>query len=318
MPRTQHVSAAGQHLWSSVGMALSEGDSLRGPPIAVSDGAGGAFVTWSDIPVLISGATGIVVQHLASNGSVAPGWPAAGLLIKQDAAIQSSQKTLRRRRGRCDRGLAGGPQQWFAQRLTAAGVRLWSPATGKDLGITNVISSWTFAGDGAGGLLAAVQDLDLITFENKVIDSVSTAPGTGVGPHRRRRASSPGGSSVTVAARRPGAARSSRGPTRREFFRAATGRDRRGHTGWPVDGAQVSDARGPGIVAADGTGGAYFAWLRFSGWARSSMWCRSTSPATERGRLAGRFRALWWHRACRAQLGQRPSAMVRAVRSLPG
>jgi hypothetical protein len=65
------------------GHGASEGDSLRGEPVAVSDGAGGAFVTWSDNPLLNPDAPGIVVQHLESSGLIASGWPLAGLLISK-------------------------------------------------------------------------------------------------------------------------------------------------------------------------------------------------------------------------------------------
>ena len=262
MPRAQHLNAAGQHLWSSAGMALSEGDSLRGEPVAVSDGAGGAFVTWSNNPLLNPDAPGIVVQHLESSGLIASGWPLAGLLIKQDAAIQPFLKLFGDGSGGAIVVWPETSQEWFAQRVTAAGVRLWSPGTGKDLG---VMGSWTHAGDGAGGLLAATNDLSP-SFEYEVIAQRFDGSGaqawgpTGVVVH-----STPTGlGDATVAADGSGGAivawAASGGSFAQRLDAAGTVA-----LDWPADGAQITDVRGPGVVAADGTGGAFFTWSRFSG-----------------------------------------------------
>lgn len=263
MPRAQHLSPAGQHLWSSVGMALSEGDSLRGTPFAVSDGAGGAFVTWSNDPRLYPGEPGVVLQHLASDGAIESGWPVAGLLIKQDAAIQGSAELF-------DDGAGGAivvwPEasgSWFAQRVTAAGVRLWSPPTGMDFG---VMGSWTFAGDGAGGLLAAMIDLSAIPYEYKVIAQRFDGSGAPAwGPTGVVVRSSPTGlGNASVAADGSGGAivgwAASGGSFAQRLDAAGTVAP-----GWPVDGAQFTDASGPGVMAADGSGGAFFAWSKGSG-----------------------------------------------------
>jgi hypothetical protein len=262
MPRAQHVSALGQHLWASAGTALSEGDSLRGAPMAVSDGAGGAFVAWSDNTQLISG-LGVVVQHVESNGAISSGWPAAGLLIKQDDQNPDLHALFS--------DGAGGAivawfenSGWFAQRLSATGSRLWSPPSGAELGL---FPDWGLAGDGAGGLLAASVQLgpssDYEVRAQRFDGAGAPAWGpTGVVVHSAstsldRAVVAPDGSGGAIVAWADGATGAS----------FAQRMDASGvlAPGWPAGGAQIFDSGEPGTIVGDGSGGAFFARVFFFG-----------------------------------------------------
>jgi hypothetical protein len=265
-------------------VALSEGDSLRTSPITISDGAGGAFVTWSDNAGPSFVVSGVVVQHLASNGSITSGWPAAGLLIKQDASVLPSPELFGDGAGGAIVVWLETSAEWFAQRLTAAGVRLWSPPTGKDLGVSG---EWRFAGDGAGGLLATVTGSTAgFDSSNVIAQRFDNSGEQAWSPAGELVRSAPGQmSNVAVVADGSGGAivAWADGPTGSSFAQRldATGAVA---PGWPADGAQVADSQGPGVVAADGAGGAFFAWLRFSGTGSLFDARAQHPPATEPGR----------------------------------
>src|SRR5262245_19895979 len=71
------IAAPAAASWdSSMGNLVAPANAARMPQLAVSDGAGGAFV-------VLGGATGaaqvgLFVQHLMADGTRAPGWPGAG------------------------------------------------------------------------------------------------------------------------------------------------------------------------------------------------------------------------------------------------
>src|SRR5262249_6044043 len=52
---------------------------------SIPDGAGGALIAWFENR---SGSQDIFVQHLTATGAVAPGWPAAGVLVCGAAGLQ--------------------------------------------------------------------------------------------------------------------------------------------------------------------------------------------------------------------------------------
>src|SRR5262249_54254277 len=83
-PRAQRLSGSGALQWGPLGVPVVT------PPISIDemrvapDGAGGAFVVWTDQrndPDL-----SVVATHLAADGSPAPGWPAAGRVLRPSAS----------------------------------------------------------------------------------------------------------------------------------------------------------------------------------------------------------------------------------------
>src|SRR5262245_26143967 len=79
-PRAQRLSGDGTLQWGPQGVAVVT------PPIATyemqtaADGAGGVFAVWTDLRNDPDRA--VAAMHLAADGSPAPGWPAAGSVIR--------------------------------------------------------------------------------------------------------------------------------------------------------------------------------------------------------------------------------------------
>jgi hypothetical protein len=72
----QHVSGSGtvDPLWPVDGRRLSDAGVIEGRAIAVSDGEGGAVVSWQAFTVHINQ----FAQHIRGNGVLDPAWPAGG------------------------------------------------------------------------------------------------------------------------------------------------------------------------------------------------------------------------------------------------
>lgn len=77
--------------WPSEGRLVRAGSGLPSAPAIVADGAGGAYVLWSELVTLtdLSQAFQPRLVRLQPDGSPVPGWPAAGLpvLVGVDAAL---------------------------------------------------------------------------------------------------------------------------------------------------------------------------------------------------------------------------------------
>jgi hypothetical protein len=120
----QHVLASGamDGAWPGGGLAVctAAGDQLN--PTIVSDGSGGAIITWHDDR---SGINHIYAQHALATGSVDPAWPAGGLTVCAAAVDQQFPAIV-------SDGLHGAIITWqdfrsgthtniYAQRALAAG-----------------------------------------------------------------------------------------------------------------------------------------------------------------------------------------------------
>lgn len=78
----QHVLASGSvdPRWPVDGLAVVTAPGLQDFPEIVSDGAGGAFVSWDDQRDLASGFD-VYAQHVLDSGLVDPAWPANGRAV---------------------------------------------------------------------------------------------------------------------------------------------------------------------------------------------------------------------------------------------
>lgn len=74
-------------VWPRDGVAVSPTDSPQIKPRIVTDGAGGAIVVWMDARLGLPLAR---AQRLDSGGSIAPGWPSAGLVLPARLSPQSN------------------------------------------------------------------------------------------------------------------------------------------------------------------------------------------------------------------------------------
>ncbi len=64
----QRISAGGTVQWTADGIAISTAAGYQGPPAIVSDGSGGAIITWEDLR--IEGNKNIYAQRVYSNGNL--------------------------------------------------------------------------------------------------------------------------------------------------------------------------------------------------------------------------------------------------------
>jgi FlgD Ig-like domain len=122
----QRVSAAGLPMWTANGVAICVAASDQTLPTIVSDGAGGAVITWQD---LRSGNRDIYAQRVNAAGVTQ--WTANGVALCTAVNDQQYPNIT-------SDGAAGAIVTWFdarggatndiyAQRISAAGVALWTP-----------------------------------------------------------------------------------------------------------------------------------------------------------------------------------------------
>lgn len=156
----QRVSASGTPQWTADGVALCTATNDQNNPTVVSDGSGGAIITWYDRR---SGDFDIYAQRVNSAG--VPQWTADGVALCAAAKIQEFPAIA-------SDGAGGAIVTWqdfrngtasyfnydiFAQRVNAAGAPQWT-ADGVAL-CTSAFSqiSPAIVPDGAGGAIVAWQ-----------------------------------------------------------------------------------------------------------------------------------------------------------------
>jgi len=81
------VSLAASVAWTANGVPVAPADSTQLKPRVVPDNAGGATIVWRDKR---GGPFLAYAQHLAEDGSIAPGWPATGVLIPNRGPSQNN------------------------------------------------------------------------------------------------------------------------------------------------------------------------------------------------------------------------------------
>jgi hypothetical protein len=148
----QRVNAVGVPQWTANGVALCTAANIQAYPTLVSDGAGGAIVTWEDYR---SGTSyDIYAQRVSAAG--VPQWTADGVALCTAASDQTSPTIT-------SDGAEGAIVTWqdnrsaslhiYAQRVSAAGVPLWT-ADGVALCTAGYEKkNPTIASDGAGGAI---------------------------------------------------------------------------------------------------------------------------------------------------------------------
>lgn len=155
--RAQRISSAGELLWGSAGIDITEGGSAI-DPVIISDGSGGAIIGWRLVPLLY-------VQRVSASGALL--WGKGGIRVAQS----EGQFDL----AMAEDGSGGAYMVWmasnwwtvYAQHFTGDGVPLWE-ATGKQL--SPVTTSYTsgyganVVSDGAGGAIVAWND-----FRNRLL-----------------------------------------------------------------------------------------------------------------------------------------------------
>jgi hypothetical protein len=154
----QRVSAAGTSSWTSDGVLVSTGTTTHANPQIVSDGVGGAIITWGDTR---PGYTGPVAQRISAAGLTL--WTSGGVPLSSGAAATALAMT-----SVAPDGLGGllvsyidyrsGSADTWAQRLNSAGLPQWG-ATGVAVNVGAPADyESAICRDGRGGAIVAFVD----------------------------------------------------------------------------------------------------------------------------------------------------------------
>jgi flagellar hook capping protein FlgD len=148
----QRLNAAGEPQWTPDGVALCIAANNQDSPTIVSDGAGGAIVTWQDGRNGFS--YGVYAQRVNSAG--VPQWTDKGVGLGGGAFGGSPHPTI------ASDGAGGAIVTWgnpgiFAQWVDAAGAPQWTPG-GVVLCTSGNAAFPTIVSDGAGGAIVTWMD----------------------------------------------------------------------------------------------------------------------------------------------------------------
>jgi hypothetical protein len=259
--------------WPATFLVAGHSGTTISVPLAAPDGSGGVFVSWNDPPVLR-------IQRVRADGSLAPGWPAAGALITNVSGVYGPPYVV-------GDGSGGAIIAWTdssgsgsgavrAQRIDSGGspVAGW-PADGilvcDDSGQQNAFQP---IADGAGGAWlvwadsrnAGTSGRDIYTQRITGSGTPATgwpagglvacdAPGNQIAPHLIGDGS--GGAFVVWLDRRTA-------PDGDPFIQHLSS-DGTPASGWPANGIAVCNASGGeqlslDSIVGDGAGGVIVAW----------------------------------------------------------
>lgn len=160
-----HLSSSGVATWAPVttGLQLSTGTGDNSLGHVISDGSGGAFVSWEDEE------TGIVskVQHISSTGTKL--WAAGGVALSSNSFSSFI----------CSDGSGGVIACWqddqydpvndfprsYAQRVSSAGTALWTSGGVRILNTADFDAPFGVVPDGAGGAIFLLLDARNNTYD---------------------------------------------------------------------------------------------------------------------------------------------------------
>lgn len=259
----QRLSAAGVPQWPDTGAAAGAAAGGQIDPVVAADGSAGAIVAWADDR---GGYWHIYAQRLDASG--APQWGAGGIAVCAASVYQASPTIAADGAG----GAVIAWQDWrsgntayiYAQRMSAAGVPLWT-VDGVAVSTAST-SSWypEIVGDGDGGGIVTWQDWrngNYDVFARRVSGAGSplwSAGGVGVclaaGDQTRPRLVSDGAGGAVIAWE------DARGASHDIYARRVAGD---GTLGWTADGVALcaaADHQLSPAIAPDGAGGAVVAW----------------------------------------------------------
>ncbi|MBK7368259.1 MAG: hypothetical protein IPJ04_10205 [Candidatus Eisenbacteria bacterium] len=169
----QRISAAGVPLWTANGVAVCSATGDQANPVLVSDGAGGAIITWGDSR---SGVSDIYAQRLNANGVTQ--WTANGVALCTAAADQSHPEITTDGSGGAivgwaDTRNATGPDI-YVRRINSAGAPQWTVNGVLVCNAADFQGNVVLATDNAGGALVAWIDLRNGTDYNIYVQRVSS------------------------------------------------------------------------------------------------------------------------------------------------
>lgn len=259
----QRVNALGVPQWAPSGVVLTT-VSEQGSPKLVSDGAGGAIVTWHD---LRNGNNDIYAQRV--NGAGVPQWTPGGVPLCLNTLTQRNPKIVS--------DFAGGAiiawedsryltSDFYAQRINASGVTQWAvDGVPVFVDVYNQ-DSLVMVADGRGGAILAWLDYQFV--DHRVIGQQLASNGTVYHPTGLVICAAPGYKSVPViTSDGSSGAIVAWGDARNgaQYHLYAQRISSGGYLFWTTDGLPVATAGNvTGIdIEADGAGGAIVSWSDF-------------------------------------------------------
>jgi hypothetical protein len=153
----QRVSASGDVLWTTNGVAVCPGAEGQAALQIISDGAGGAIIAWEDSR---NGYWDVYAQRLNADGSLQ--WASSGVALSVAALSQVRPQMVSDGSGGAivtwidDRS---GPDDIYAQRVNASGIVQWTTDGVPICTAMNLQWDPFIASDGAGGAIIVWRDL---------------------------------------------------------------------------------------------------------------------------------------------------------------
>ncbi len=264
----QHVSAAGQNVWTANGVAVCTAAFTQFTPVIASDGAGGAIIAWAD--ARNAAVYDLYAQRISAAG--VPQWTANGVAVCSAGGDQLQPSIV------AD-GAGGAIIAWsdsrslstydiYAQRVNAAGTPQWT---------ANGVAVCTAAGDqavpvlttdGLSGCLVAWQDgrgadrdiycMRLLAGGTSTWFTNGTALCTSTGDQLSPAIVSDGGNGAIVTWQ------DARGGSTTDIYTQRVNGS--GLTQWLFNGLGLCTATGNqsgAVLAPDGFGGAVCAWTDY-------------------------------------------------------
>ena len=265
----QRVDANGNVLWTADGIPISTAANSQASPTIVSDGNGGAIITWYDYRSGVNINSDIYAQRIDANGNVL--WTADGVAISTAANHQVSPTIV-------TDGSGGAVITWmdvrsgsswdiYAQRIDANGNVLW---TIDGVAISTAARDQyrpTIVTDGNGGAIITWQDYRNVNINSDIyaqridangnvlwtLDGVAISTAANNQQYPNIITDGSGGAIITWTDNR-----------RSSYYDIYAQRiDATGNVLWIADGVAISTAAGvqyqPTIVT-DGSGGAIITW----------------------------------------------------------
>jgi hypothetical protein len=142
----QRVDQTGAALWAPNGAAIATAACDQFDQAMISDGSGGAFLTWTDCRTYYASGNDIYAQRIDSNGAAQ--WTANGVLVCSNTGDQALPRLT-------TDGAGGIIVGWinptpFVQRLSGAGAALWA-TNGVEVHLTLLNANLAVVTDGGGG-----------------------------------------------------------------------------------------------------------------------------------------------------------------------
>lgn len=152
IPYGQRLDRDGQALWATNGVpAVSSASETGYGQGAVTDGAGGCFITWVDVRAFASGE--IYAQHLLSTGAIDAAWPDTGLGVWRGSGGTNGASLLPDGAGGVLMAWSSGFSNLWAQRVGSDGAPQWG-SNGREVFVPPYSAAGSLvAGDGSGGII---------------------------------------------------------------------------------------------------------------------------------------------------------------------